>query len=344
MTTVLPTLSRACTALTLAAAALFAAAPAQAYSELVVFGDSLSDNGNAQKALVAGGFPLPLPMSPYVGGRFTNGATAAEVLASTLGVALKDRAYGGAYSGTGNKFNDITPLLDKTGMTDQVAGYIQASGGQIKADSLYMVWGGGNDFLNVLVPGVSSETVVAVATQAIRNIAGHIGTLYNAGARDFFVPDLADFSFTYAAQQQSADGQAALSGMTARFNAGMDGVLDSLEGSLSGVTIHRFDTNAVLNAYRAQLVADGGTLTDRCWAGSYGGTAVSPSVSPCSDPSRYFLFDAVHPTAGVHQALGTAFAAAVPEPSTSGLALIGLLGVAVVARRRAGMSAGIGQG
>ncbi len=341
MTTVLFTLSRACTAVALAAAAVFAATPAQAYSELVVFGDSLSDNGNARQALADRGFPLPLPVTPYVGGRFTNGPTAAEVLASTLGIALDNYAYGGAYTGTGSKFKDITPLLNDTGMADQVSSYIKAAGGPLKADSLYMVWGGGNDFLDVLVPGVSSETLLAVGTQAIKNITGHIGALYAAGARDFFVPDLADFSFTFVAQQQPAEGQAALSSMTAKFNLGMDMALDALEGSLSGITIRRFDTNAVLKAYRADLVADGGTLTDRCWGGSYGGVVVSPGLTACSNPDKYFLFDAVHPTSGVHQALGMAFAAAVPEPSTTGLALVGLLGVAVtVGRRRAASLAG----
>lgn len=334
MTTVLFTLSRACTTVALAAAAVFAAAPAQAYSELVVFGDSLSDNGNAQKALVARGFPLPLPITPYVGGRFTNGPTAAEVLATTLGVSLNDRAYGGAYSGTGSKFKDITSVLNDTGMADQVSSYIKTAGGPLKTDSLYMVWGGGNDFLDVLVPGVSSETLQAVGAQAIKNIAGHIGTLYAAGARDFFVPDLADFSFTYVAQQQSAEGQAALSGMTAKFNLGMDMALDRLEGSLSGITIHRFDTNATLRAYRADLLADGGTLTARCWGGSYAGVLASPGMTACSNPDSYFLFDGVHPTSAVHRAMGTAFAAAVPEPSASGLALVGLLGVAVMASRR----------
>ena len=181
----------------------------------------------------------------------------------------------------------------------------------------------------------------AVGTQAIKNITGHIGALYAAGARDFFVPDLADFSFTFVAQQQPAEGQAALSSMTAKFNLGMDMALDALEGSLSGITIRRFDTNAVLKAYRADLVADGGTLTDRCWGGSYGGGGVSPRLTACSNPDKYFLFDAVHPTSGVHQALGMAFAAAVPEPSTTGLALVWLLGVAVtVGRRRAASLAG----
>ncbi|MFT3857317.1 MAG: hypothetical protein QM742_07430 [Aquabacterium sp.] len=57
---------------------------------------------------------------------------------------------------------------------------------------------------------------------------------------------------------------------------------------------------------------------DRCWSGEYIGRGTL-----CADPDAYFLFDRVHPTAIVHRAVGTAMAAAVPEPQASGLALIG---------------------
>ncbi len=59
---------------------------------LLVFGDSLSDNGN-YFALTGGQYP---PSPPYYQGRFSNGPVWPEVTADLADVPLKDFAYGGA--------------------------------------------------------------------------------------------------------------------------------------------------------------------------------------------------------------------------------------------------------
>ena len=58
-------------------------------STLVVFGDSLSDNGNLFDLI---GFPQP----PAWEGRSSNGPVYAEQLASFLHMRLDDRAFAGA--------------------------------------------------------------------------------------------------------------------------------------------------------------------------------------------------------------------------------------------------------
>ncbi len=65
------------------AAGLLASSAASAYSDIFVFGDSLSDSGNVFAA--TGGFPP----APYYDGRFSNGPTYAEDLAGMLGSLLK---------------------------------------------------------------------------------------------------------------------------------------------------------------------------------------------------------------------------------------------------------------
>src|SRR5688572_13095314 len=79
--------------------ASLSASSALAFSQIVAFGDSLTDNGNLQAA-TNGMFPA----APYFDGRFTDGLVAVEVMASKLGVPLNNRAIAGALTGTGNQF------------------------------------------------------------------------------------------------------------------------------------------------------------------------------------------------------------------------------------------------
>ena len=73
-------------------------ASASSFSSVIVYGDSLSDNGNLY-ALSGDTYP---PSPPYYDGRFSNGPVAVEQLAADLGVPLYDFAVAGATSGVGN--------------------------------------------------------------------------------------------------------------------------------------------------------------------------------------------------------------------------------------------------
>src|SRR5712675_392386 len=70
---------------------------ASVYSSLVVYGDSLSDNGNLWNA---DGHTFPPP--PYWMGRQSNGPVAVEDLAHNLNLPLLDFAWIGATTGVGN--------------------------------------------------------------------------------------------------------------------------------------------------------------------------------------------------------------------------------------------------
>ena len=101
----------------LLAALLFqpGAASAAPFSSVVVFGDSLSDNGNV---FAATGF---FPPAPYAQ-RFSNGPVAVEYMASALGLPLVNYAHGGATTGSA--------LFDPDGAGPQIArpNFINASG------------------------------------------------------------------------------------------------------------------------------------------------------------------------------------------------------------------------
>lgn len=116
-----------------AAMSMAAASHAAPYTQFVVFGDSLSDPGNAQ-ATTGGLFP---PSPPYAG-PFSNGPTAAQYLAQSLGVpvqlgwptasgASNNFAFGGARNGAGNYNFEIgsvpLPAIAETGIQRQIERY-----------------------------------------------------------------------------------------------------------------------------------------------------------------------------------------------------------------------------
>lgn len=291
-------------------------------SKIVAFGDSLSDTGNAQAKFAAVG--IALPAQPYADGRFTNGPVAVEVMASQLGVALDSHAYGGALTGVDNRIT-TGGILAGTGVKSQITQYIGQSGGTVDTSALYVVWAGGNDFFSAANP--------ATVASAVNNLVQDVTLLYQSGARDFFIPNLPDLSTTAEAIKAGGVIQAGAQQLTLGFNQMLAQAMAGLQGQLAGAHIQVFDTFAVLASVRAGYAQRGANVTQSCWSGDFLGQGTL-----CADPSQYYLWDNVHPTAGVHQAVGLAFAQAVPEPATWALSLMGLAMVAgaLHRQRRAG--------
>jgi phospholipase/lecithinase/hemolysin len=318
-----------CLSLGVAVLALTSATGALAFSQVVAFGDSLSDTGNLYTSL--GG---AAPSAPYSNGRFTNGPVAVEVLAKQLSVPLVDLAYGGALTGSTNQFESMSTTVENTGMAAQIDQYLApyaAKGKSVDASALYFVWGGGNDFLAALNAG-DILGMPAVLQTAVSNLVSDVSKLYQAGARDLMVGLLPDLGYTFYATSGQVPGFF-LSAMSKAFNLQLNEELSQLAQSSPGMNLHVFDTVEVTAGIRSDMQAHGANVTGRCWAGDYFGNGTPTPV--CSDPSNYFLFDAAHPTAYVHELVGKAMAASVvPEPETTGLTLAGCAVVLALARRR----------
>ena len=292
-----------------------------AYSRLIAFGDSLSDNGNFFQA-TGGAVPQA---GNYFQGRFSNGPVAIEHLAQGLGVTLQDYAWGGAQTGwlNGAAVAAGAPAaLQNTGMLSQV-GAFQAGLGGSAADSqaLYFLWGGANDFQ---YQGFTQAT----AQTAIQNLSSAVQTLYGLGARHFLMPGLPDLGQTPGGLASGASAQLHL--LSLGFNQGLTGAIQQLR-ALPGIDIRFFDTlgaqqNLVDNAAQYGL----SNVTEACFTGYVG----QPNGSTCSNPQAYMYWDRIHPTAVTHSVLGQGMLAAVPEPETLLLMSLGLLAVLGLSRRR----------
>ncbi|MFT3757946.1 SGNH/GDSL hydrolase family protein [Thauera sp.] len=316
-----------------AASLLFAPLGHAAYTSMYVFGDSLSDNGNAY-ALSGGSWPA----SPPYAGRFSDGPTAAERLAGRLGIDLQPSAaggtnfaVGGATTGTQNYNYEISspqplpPALGQSGTLAQVAGFVGGAPAFDPASSLFMLWAAPNDFFLALGTGTD---LAAAARTAVSNLITSIGLLTGAGATDILVPNMPNLSRTPFGLSLNLQQQAALDVLSRSFNEALAGTLDlarsgSVPGIPGGLRLMSFDTAAAFD----EIISD---------PGAFGFTDVTtPCIfSPAGCEGALFL-DGVHPTTTGHRLLADRFLAAlaVPEPPTAALLLAALAGVLLVRRR-----------
>ena len=332
-----------CAALTAAAFA----SEASAYSSLIVFGDSLSDAGNAA-ALTAGSSGPFFPPAPYAG-TFSNGPTAAQYLAASYGAPVvlgwpnatgaTNFAVGGAMTGAGNYNFMINspsglsadyPQVQNTGIAQQIARY--NPGGLNAADTLFLLWGGPNDFFLAFAQAQAGLPVsfAAVATQAVANMAADIAALAALGAKNILVPNMPDLGLTPFAL--GAGLGALATGVTDTFNAGLKNAIGLQRTALAplGVNLYEFDTAQL---FRSTVAAPPPGFTQVATSCLSGGLAVI--VGGCAG---YLFFDDVHPTTAAHSMIASQFAAAavpIPEPGTWALMAAGITLLGWRARRRA---------
>ncbi|HYO80976.1 MAG TPA: SGNH/GDSL hydrolase family protein [Bryobacteraceae bacterium] len=264
---------------------------ASPFLRIYTYGDSLSD-------------PL-----------FTNGPVAVELLAGKLGVTPASHsnfAVGGATTGVGNYADGglVSTPSPRGGMTTQLNDTIA---GIDPADSLFVVWGGPNDFL---APDPDVTFPEGVAARAITNLVTIVMRLKGAGAENILVPGLPDLGLTPFYQSMPAPAAANATALSLAFNQG-------LRASLPADVIF-IDTATLMRHVIDNPAAFGfSNVTGSC---------LTPA-GVCSNPDEYLFWDGFHPTAAAHEILAERFeAAVVPEPGTVVLVLGGI-GAAAVARR-----------
>jgi phospholipase/lecithinase/hemolysin len=296
--------------LALAMAAPVGAAAQTTFGQIVVFGDSLSDPGNAfvlTGALSTPPYdtldPLLIPESPYAKGghHFSNGATWVEQFARPLGLAGNARpAFQGAADSKAANYAVGGARAHQDGihvnLPAQVTAFLTAVNGQAPTDGLYIIEIGGNDVRDALTALASGGDPGAIISAALASIGNNIGALYASGARKFLVwntPDLRPTPAIRALDSISPGAGQAAESLGQAFNAGLDAVLGNLS-QLPGIEIKLFDAFQTVNA----LVAD---------PGAYGldvvnAACVMPDIPPfeCQTPDEYLFWDGIHPTGAVH--------------------------------------------
>ena len=287
------TVSATALAVVLGSAVLAApqAAEAQSYDRLVVFGDSLSDNGNLYA--FTGGANPPAPI--YWQGRFSNGRVFTELLGFNLTgfgttTGSVNYAFGGARTDA---------AMSPPGMQVQLQAYLM-NGGTFGSNDLVSILGGANNIFQAIQtiattpPADPLGFLNGAATSAAADVAGLAGAVAGAGAGTVMVTNLPDLARTPQFRGGPAQG---ISGTaTNTFNAALSQGLFAAAAANPNSNIILVDLRTAADFFAANPAMFGVTnATDACFNQTL--------MTVCANPDSYFYFDGVHPTATGHRAL-----------------------------------------
>lgn len=304
-------------------------AGAQAYTSIVVFGDSLSDTGNdaaLSKAKYTVNAQVPGPASGYTDGRFTDGLDTSPAARNYTGVWIEqvaaalaakpavvnslaggsNYAYGFATTNTGTSVFAYGPgnalVFNVNNMGQQVSDYL-ATKPTITNKTLFVVWGGANDLINA----TSQADIVNAATRE----AGIVQTLIAAGATDFIIPNLPPLGlvprFNGSPTTSIPPTQA-----SAGFNQALAFALSTLPAANPSKTLHLYP----LDVYTLFTTIVGPPI-----AGGFANVTASSQLNTAVNPDTYLFWDDLHPTTAGHHQLALAALTLLGTPVTTMTAL-----------------------
>jgi len=259
-----------------------ASAQAQTFSQVVAFGDSLSDVGNVSDATLG-----IAPGGDYFSGRYSNGPLWVDWVANNQNVTIplpsrmggKNYAHAGVITGGGNTNYYIFFNFPNVGT--QINSYL--GNNTASPTALYTVWGGGNDLMDNL--SINTQVVV-------NNLVSHVTALNDAGARFVVVPNLPPLG--EIPKYRNTSNRNAYDQLSATFNLQLKNAMTSLDSQLP-IKIYQLDV--------AQMFTD--VLGNPA---PYGLTNItSPALSNgnvAPNQDEYLFWDDVHPTRIGHAQLG----------------------------------------
>lgn len=238
------------------------AASAPRYSQMIVFGDSLSDYGNVA---IATDTPSTNPPTKIVG-------TWVMQLAEKLGLprlAISNRG------GT----NYARCWATSTDVVTEVDAYLKAHPAA-DPEALYVVWAGGNDVFNAANAAAADKAVDTLESQILR--------LADAGARRFLWVNLPPIGKIPMAPMLG--NPQAFTTASEEFNLRFAAAVRDLARARPELKITAVDASAKMADMMANKAAYGFVDVTNISIGR-----------PNADPDKYLWWDGVHPTTRGHQ-------------------------------------------
>ena len=311
-------------------------ASAQSFSDVVVFGDSLSDSGNAAQA---NGLPD--------GNSFTTNPDPvwAEIVAEAFGASGRHSLAGGPnYAFAGACVNPATPCTTKgtvPTVADQIDLYLSARGGNADPGALYAVWGGANDVADSAVNDAPNALghILAAADAAV----AQINRLREADARLVVVANVPDISLTPYAVNLGPLVQGALGAFADEYNKKLHAGIREGEDGVVPVNLHALVREIAANPGAYGFTSVTGTACGAPNASSAVSIQCGPAGSPlpvtyASGANETHLFaDRSHPSGAAHAMMASLVTSALAAPLQVSLA--GEAGVDAAAAHHGAVSA-----
>jgi len=302
--------------------------PAVDYSNLYVFGDSLSDCGQlflSGKAFRATNWTDPSDPSSSLADvwsqYFSRSMGFGELQPST---PVSRDFLGTDYAVVANRTGQVLDSITQPNGSS-VFGLKTRDGYLIEnphADghALYVVWGGGNDLRDgrdKLAGGTSQDIVVNDIQAAAENLVAGVRALSAAGARYILVPNMVNIGDVpeSAYYGREAEGQV----ISREFNDQLLSGVNSSGANVILADVYTFFEEVVDNA------ASFGYSTENHNAVAYfngifyitgipAAEGVNGAGSTSPDPSKYVFFDGIHPTTKTHRMIAQYFESLLMAP------------------------------
>ena len=312
---------------------------AQNFSNVVVFGASLSDTGNiAQHEGLPAGSSFVTNPDPL----------AAEIIAQTFGASGMNSLAGGpnyAWSGAcvrpeGPCFSEVPTI------TDQVDQYLSLRpGGEADPDAVHFLWAGLNDINDTLFldqANAESNTLAAATAHA-----GQIRRLQEAGARYIVVPNLPDLSVIPFAANLPPTLRGALTALSGAYNEVVymglrqreDGIIPVNILALTGEILESPQTYGFTNVSGTACPLNANPLADRSPVSLVCGPEGSgyPKTYAPGTNRSYLFADDKHPSGAGHAMIARLVTSTLAAPVQVSLAGEG--GVEMAGIHRSAVSA-----
>lgn len=264
---------------------LSAVACFERYNHIVTFGDSLSDNGNAD------GYGL----DEYV---LTNGKVWVEYVAEEMGASLEDRAIIGAKT-HGHIYSGCCFGLDW--QVDLFIQELSDNSKQVDDNTLFIIWAGANDFLALFSNNNSNIDISDIIENAIYYITSSIQNLIQVGAKDILVMNLPDLAAT-----PLMDGNPIAHTISVAFNTYLEQAMCQLFAENPTVRFYMVDVFELI-----QFVIDN--------PARFGFTNVTEAGDESNNWEGFLFWDEIHPTTKGHQVVAAAALAQVAPPFSTSL-------------------------
>jgi phospholipase/lecithinase/hemolysin len=271
-------------------------------SRLVVFGDSLSDNGNLFDL-------IGLPQPPDWQGRFSNGPNYAEQLAKLLHTRLDDRAFGFAEASDSSPpllVNPATGSAFPINLPEQIAGYIaDLHGHKAPHDATALINIGSNDYDAFFFFGLDPQTIQPFVANVVGSIEQAVDALTQAGVEKIILFTLPDFGITPNAQAEGPQVVALVHAVDLINNAALKQI------AASHPNVELVDVFQLTEAFAADPQSFGfNSDLNVTWR------SVLASGTHQFAPNELAFFDGEHPTSAAHSVIAAFSDAVLTSDST----------------------------